>query len=79
MRKKRQQPQVEQHTACTDEKFFAAYEQIKFLREQAEFLCELVESQNLHLQYKQQQPEEVEQELKATNQNLCIARTLNTL
>jgi hypothetical protein len=46
---------------------------IKFLREQPEFLCELVESQNLHLQYRQQQPEEVEQELKATNQNLCIA------
>ncbi|KAB8334942.1 hypothetical protein SD80_000735 [Scytonema tolypothrichoides VB-61278] len=65
MQKKRQQRQVEKQTGCSDEKLFAAFEEINFLHKQ-------VETQNLHLQHKQQQIEEVEQELEMTNQDVCI-------
>ncbi|ARV59925.1 hypothetical protein BZZ01_15970 [Nostocales cyanobacterium HT-58-2] len=71
-----QQRQIASQAVCNDEKLLAAFEEIKLLREQVEFLSELIESQNLHLHHKQHQLQELEQELKATNKELSELVTL---
>lgn len=76
MQGNQQQHQTAQQTASPDERLLAHLEEINFLREQVEFLREMVESQNLHLHDNEQKLQEVELELRATNQDLCTVLSL---
>lgn len=62
--------------SATDERLLAAQDEINLLREQLEFSRELTESLKLESRYKDRQLQEVEQELKYTNHDLCTALML---
>ena len=64
MQKHQQERQIAEQTTATDSRVLDTQDEIKLLRDK-------VESLNLELRYNEQQLQEVEQELKHTNYELC--------
>lgn len=79
MLENQQECEIAEQAVSTDERLLAAFEEIELLREQVRYLTEVTESQNLYQRYQDKKLQEVKQELQVTNDDLCIALSIETL
>ena len=71
--------QIVEQSASIDERLLAAFEEIESLREQVEYLNEVIESQKSYQPYQDRELQKLEQELKVTNDDLCNALSVERL